>query len=132
MMPPRMMPKQNPVKPAPPIAPSCVAVKPNSLPQLSKMPPRIAKPAPAARMAVNPAHRSRLAFGAIPSVFADIVLFRFGFRNGQLICETRQFYNRAAFERGLMGAQSDAGPVGGLLCVRERLAFFHERHEKFI
>lgn len=39
-------------------------------PQLSKMPPRMAKPTPAARMAMNPAQRSRLAFGAIPSVFA--------------------------------------------------------------
>ena len=56
-----MMPKQKPVKPAPPMAPSCVAVKPNSAPQLSKMPPRMAKPMPAARIAMNPAHRSRLA-----------------------------------------------------------------------
>src|SRR6478672_4821726 len=67
-----MMPKQKPEKPAPPMAPSCAAVKPYSLPHAAKMPPRMAKPTPAARMARNPAQRSRLALGAIPSVFADM------------------------------------------------------------
>src|SRR5687767_6463868 len=55
-----MIPKQKPVKPAPPIAPSCPAVKPNSVPQLSMIPPRIANPIPAARIDMNPAAKRRL------------------------------------------------------------------------
>src|SRR5687768_81408 len=61
-----MMPKQKPEKPAPPMAPSCDALKPYSPPQLSRMPPRMAKPTPAAKMAANPAQSSRLAFGTMP------------------------------------------------------------------
>src|SRR5262245_17063454 len=72
MTPPMMMPKQKPLKPAPPMAPSWAAVKLNSAPQLSKIPPRMAKPTPAARIAMNPAQRSRAALGAMPSVLADI------------------------------------------------------------
>src|SRR5688572_11542548 len=67
-----MMPKQNPGNPAPPIAPSCAPEKPNSAPQLSKIPPRMAKPTPAARMAMNPPQRRRLALEVMPSVFADM------------------------------------------------------------
>src|SRR6185503_7883001 len=56
------MPKQNPVNPYPPMAPSIESVKPYSAFQLSKMPPRIAKPTPAARIAVKPAHNNRFSF----------------------------------------------------------------------
>ena len=62
-----MMPKQKPVKPAPLMSPSCAPVKPKSAPQLARMPPRIPKPTPAARMAMKPAQSSRLALGAMPS-----------------------------------------------------------------
>src|SRR5262245_23742942 len=62
-----MMPKQNPVKPAPPIAPSCAPVNPKSAAQLARMPPRIPNPIPAARMARKPAHSNRVAFGAMAS-----------------------------------------------------------------
>ena len=69
-----MMPKQNPVKPAPPIAPNWVAVKPNSLAQLSKIPPRMAKPTPAAKIAMKPAHNRRFAFGAIAPLLTGVLL----------------------------------------------------------
>src|SRR5687767_9228542 len=61
-----MMPKQKPVNPAPPMAPSCAPVNPKSRAQLARMPPRMPKPMPAARIARNPAHNRRMAFGAIP------------------------------------------------------------------
>ncbi len=61
-----MMPKQKPVKPAPVMSPISVSVKPNSPRQLSKNPPRIAKPTPAARIAKKPAQRRRFALGAMP------------------------------------------------------------------
>src|SRR5262245_49973770 len=64
MMPPMMIPKQKPVKPPPEMRPSSSALKPYSLPQLSRMPPRMAKPTPAARMARKPAHSRRKALGA--------------------------------------------------------------------
>src|ERR1051325_2606824 len=81
MTPPMMMPKQNPVNPAPLINPVSSPVKLKAFTQSLKMPPRMAAPTPAARMAMNPARRSRLAFGAIPFAFPLlIVLFgRFGF-----------------------------------------------------
>jgi len=41
--------------------------------------------------------------------------------------ECGKFYDRAAFERRLMGAQADAGPISGLFCVGERIAPFFER-----
>src|SRR5687767_2405587 len=63
-----MMPKQKPVNPAPPMAPSCAPVNPNSAAQLARMPPRMPNPMPAARMARNPAQSRRLAFDAIGSV----------------------------------------------------------------
>src|SRR5262245_22435708 len=69
-----MMPKQNPVNPAPLISPSCCAVKPKSAPQFAKIPPRIPKPTPAARMAINPAIKSRLALGAIASLLTCTLL----------------------------------------------------------
>ena len=69
-----MMPKQKPENPAPPIAPSWPAVKPYSAPQLSKMPPRMANPTPAARIAMNPAHNSRFAFGTIDSLLTWALL----------------------------------------------------------
>src|SRR5262245_1800397 len=72
MTPPIMMPKQKPVKPAPLMLPNSVAVKPNSAPQLSRIPPRIAKPTPAARMAIKPAQRSRF---ALVGVMLSFLLF---------------------------------------------------------
>src|SRR5688572_19623857 len=69
-----MMPKQNPVKPAPPMAPSWVAVKPNSPAQLSKMPPRMPKPMPAAKIAIKPAHNSRLALGTMATLLTGTLL----------------------------------------------------------
>ena len=47
MTPPITIPKQKPVNPAPLISPSCCPVKPNSDPQLARIPPRIAAPASA-------------------------------------------------------------------------------------
>jgi len=44
----------------------------------------------------------------------------------------RKFYDRAAFERRLMGAQADAGPISGLFCVGERIAPFFERGNEFM
>jgi hypothetical protein len=63
-----MMPKQKLVNPAPPMSPSCVSVNPNSSFQLSKMPPRMAKPTPAAKMAMNPAQsrRDRFSMSLLP------------------------------------------------------------------
>src|SRR5688572_4834250 len=69
-----MMPKQKPVNPAPPMAPSCAPVKPKSAAQLARMPPRMPKPMPAARMARKPAHSKRLAFDAIGSLLTDRLL----------------------------------------------------------
>ena len=63
MIPPMMMPKQKPVKPAPLTRPTSSAVKPNFAFQTSRMPPRMAKPTPAARIAMKPAANSRFAFG---------------------------------------------------------------------
>ena len=60
-----MMPKQKPVKPAPPMAPSCAPVKPKSAAQFARMPPRTPAPMAAAKMASEPAHNRRMAFGAI-------------------------------------------------------------------
>ena len=58
-----IIPKQKPEKPAPPIAPNCVAVKLNSFPQLSRIPFRNAKPTPAARIAIKPAQSNLEALG---------------------------------------------------------------------
>jgi hypothetical protein len=69
-----MIPKQKPDRPDPAMAPSCVALKPYSLPQLSRMPPRIAKPTPAAKMAANPAQSSRLAFGTMPESITLLII----------------------------------------------------------
>ena len=63
-----MMPKQKPVKPAPPMAPSCAPVKPKSAAQLARMPPRTPAPMAAAKIASEPAHNRRIAFGAIASL----------------------------------------------------------------
>src|SRR6185503_11988611 len=105
-----MIPKQKPEKPAPPIAPSCAAVKPYCAPQLSKIPPRIAKPTPAAKMAMNPAINNRLAFGAMASLLTCTLLIVFwlvglGLRTEKSECKRRQLYNGPAVERGLVGAE---------------------------
>ena len=73
-MPPMMMPKQKPVNPAPPIAPSCAPVNPKSAAQLNRMPPRTPAPIAAAKMASEPAHNSRIAFDAIASVVTVLVM----------------------------------------------------------
>src|SRR5436190_6172575 len=73
------MPKQKPVKPAPLMSPNCWPVKPNSAPQLARMPPRIAAPTPAARIAAKPPYKSRLAFGVIPFPVPLLIGFLFGF-----------------------------------------------------
>src|SRR5712692_5674056 len=62
-----MTPKQNPVRPAPVIAPNSAPVKPNSAPQFARMLPRTPKPTPVARIATKPAQSNRAAFGVIPS-----------------------------------------------------------------
>jgi hypothetical protein len=62
------------MNPAPPMAPSWAPVKPNSFDQLSKMPPRMAKPTPAARMAMKPAQRRRFALGTV-----DVSVYVIGF-----------------------------------------------------
>src|SRR5215471_19272129 len=62
-----MIPKQNPVRPAPVMAPSSLAVKPNSEPQFARIPPRTPNPTPVARIATKPAHSSRAAFEVFPS-----------------------------------------------------------------
>lgn len=69
-----MIPKQNPESPAPVIEPSCCALKLNSLAQLSKMPPRIAKPTPAAKIAMKPAHKSRWALGTMGPDVSEVVI----------------------------------------------------------
>src|SRR5262245_50020946 len=43
-----------------------------------------------------------------------------------------QLHNRAAFECGFMRAKADAGPVGGLRGIRERIAIFDERHRELV
>src|SRR5258706_15805788 len=69
-----MIPKQNPVNPEPLIAPNSAPVKPNSDPQFARMPPRIPKPTPAARMAANPAQSRRFALGTIPLLFPLVIV----------------------------------------------------------
>src|SRR6187397_423543 len=118
MTPPMMMTKQNPEKPAPPMAPSCPAVKPYSAPQLSKMPPRIAKPTPAAKMAMKPAHRSRLALGTAGVLSTLVIVVRFDW----LLTEAGKFHDLPALECRLMGAKADAGPVRGLFRIGKRIA----------
>src|SRR5688572_31221332 len=73
-MPPIIIPKQNPVNPAPPMAPNWAPVKPKSAPQLARMPPRTPKPMPAAKMAKKPAHNKRMALGAMPCADALLIV----------------------------------------------------------
>src|SRR4029453_12434975 len=73
-MPPTMIPKQNPVNPAPLMSPSCWPVKPNCAPQVARIPPRMANPTPAARIARNPPQSRRLAFGAIATLLTVTLL----------------------------------------------------------
>src|SRR5687768_12200736 len=126
MTPPMMIPKQKPENPAPVIAPSSEPVNPNSRPQLSRMPPRMAAPTPAARIAKNPAHSRRLAFGAIAMLLTSglfglgVISVCLGFV--RLQCEIRELHDGATFEGRLMRAEADAGPVGGLLGIREWVA----------
>ena len=54
--------------------PSSAPVKPNSAPQLARMPPRTPKPTPAARMAAKPAQSRRPAFGVIPSCLIFMIV----------------------------------------------------------
>jgi hypothetical protein len=77
MTPPIMMPKQNPVNPAPLIRPVSRPVKLNALTQSPKMPPRMAKPTPAAKIAMKPAKRRRLAFGAMATLLTSALLIVF-------------------------------------------------------
>src|SRR5262245_30381405 len=68
-----MIPKQKPVKPMPLMLPTSVSVKPNSDRQLSRKPPRMAKPTPAARIAIKPPQRRRLALEAMgPPLASDL------------------------------------------------------------
>jgi len=60
-----MMPK--PVRPPPVMAPSSVWVKPYCSAHWPRIPPRIANPTPAARIAMKPAHKSREALGTTPA-----------------------------------------------------------------
>ena len=53
------------------------AVNPNSAAQLARMPPRMPKPMPAARIARNPAHSRRMAFGAIAPALTVPLLMGF-------------------------------------------------------
>src|SRR2546422_667706 len=123
-MPPMMIPKQKPVNPAPLISPNCWPVNPKSAPQLARMPPRIPNPTPAARIARNPAIRSRLAFGAMATLLTSALLIVLCALDFCLNSERGQFYNRAPSEGRLVRAEADAGPVGGLLRVRKRIAIF--------
>src|ERR1043166_2759387 len=90
-----MMPKQKPGNPAPPMAPSCAPVKPKSAAQLAKMPPRIPKPMPAARIAMKPAKRSRFALGAI--AFPLLI----GFGSWVLVVASEESAFSAAERKGL-------------------------------
>ena len=64
-----MIPK--PVSPPPVIAPSSVCVKPYCSAHWPRMPPRIANPTPAARIAMKPAQSSRWALNGVPSVAVE-------------------------------------------------------------
>src|SRR4051794_18350857 len=98
------------------------------------MPPRSAKPTPAARMAMKPAHNNRYALGAIGvlSTFVIIFIFYVFVYLRVLNAEGREFHNRAAFEARLMRTETHTGPVRGLFCVRERLTPFQKRVHEFI
>src|SRR5437867_1605164 len=134
MTPPMIIPKQKPVKPAPLMAPSCWPVNPKSAPQLARMPPRMPKPTPAARMAMNPANNSLFAFGAIATLLTSVLLIGFGgmgFSLG-LYRKSRQFDNLAAFKRRLVGAKAHTGPIGGLFGIGESVAILKQGAEEFM
>src|SRR6267143_6709097 len=83
-----MMPKQKLVKLAPLMSPNWAAVNPKSVPKLARIPPRMPKPMPAARMAKKPAQRSRFAFGAILLLFPLLIVllfFCFGLTRNSLV-----------------------------------------------
>ena len=46
--------------------------------------------------------------------------------------ESGQFNDLSAFESGLMGTEADAGPIRGLLRVREGIAVRNERGQEFM
>ncbi len=91
-----MTPKQKPVRPAPPMAPSCAPVKPNSAAHVARMPPRMPNPMPVARMARKPAHNSRWAFEAMASALAVallmVVFFLFRRTRSPRTADTRSLY----------------------------------------
>src|SRR5687768_13201094 len=137
--PPMMIPKQKPVKPAPLMSPNSWPVKPNSAPQFARIPPRMPKPMPAARMAIKPAHNKRPELGAIPSCLIfiiDAVNCLVDWVWWRLIldseCKRRQLHDLAALQRRLMRAQSNTGPVRGLLGVGEWVAIFSQRAQKLV
>src|SRR5688572_15683594 len=80
----------NPVRPPPVICPRSLWVNPNWAPQSPRIPPRIENPTPAARMAIKPAHNSRLALGAIASLLTCTLLIgeesRGGLSEGKSVC----------------------------------------------
>src|SRR5881394_1753269 len=121
-----MMP--NPVRPPPVMFPRSLCVNPNCVPQSPRIPPRIENPTPAAKMAMKPAHKSRYAWGATPLLFPLLIgfsseVFLFALESKG---EYGQFHDRAAFQRGLVRAQTDTGPVCRLLRIRERIAILDQ------
>src|SRR6266849_3509359 len=99
------------------------------------MPPRIANPTPAARIAMKPANSNRLAFGAMASLLTGASLIIYHWVEclvGGLQSKGREFDNRAAFEGGLVGAEADTGPVGRLAGVGERVVAGGERGKEFV
>src|SRR5258708_1231815 len=125
-----MMPK--PVSPPPVMAPNSLCVKPNCLPQSPRMPPRMANPTPAARMAMKPAKSRRFALGAVafcPFPFA-IRLFRSV--RLRLTAEVRQFNDFPPAHGRFMRANPRAGPVDRLIHVRERRAALHDAHDELV
>src|SRR5687767_7910977 len=96
-----MMPKQKPIRPIAPMLPSCPAVKPNSPAQLSKIPPRTAKPTPAAKIAAKPAQRSRLALELIGALLMEALLIgvEAGVGRAPLAQEAGEAWNAGDVER---------------------------------
>src|SRR5687767_9130097 len=93
------------------------------------MSPRIPKAIPAVARAMTLRRNSfGLLYSACRSKAGEALIEAAGSSEG----ERRQLHNRAALERGLMGAQAGAGPVGRLFRVGHRIAVFEEGRKKLM
>src|SRR6185437_14037808 len=120
-----MMP--NPVSPPPVISPRSVSVKWNCFPQSPRMPARTEKPTPSARIAMKPAQRIRCALDE--TLFSLAIFIWFG---GGLTAKIGQLHDLTPAHGRFMRANSGAGPVHGLIHIRERRAAFDDAHDELV